>query len=336
MDSPIRIVKRDTIPPLQAAKTTPGEAAGELRDFRWHDELRAFMPRASDLAVGWLRLGPGELSQPRALDVDLLMVVYEGSADIVGDLSRAVAAEDVVVVPRGCKHGFVGGPQGLSALSIQLGEAAPAVDREQQPDATHTLQGLLEYNASRLEEFQSRAIFELLADGTLDDPTRHATYREALQFWASQSRGLLLVRQACCIDPKYAHPFLTELVEELNRGFPADPALAWLSSGIERDPILIALADWFTRQMYVRDNVEKVALVDLVVTCANAALGRDDDGCRLWAHGHSERAAETALLLRGEAPQTHARLRSLVAEAWDMVGALTDRIVELTRAAGSR
>jgi FAD/FMN-containing dehydrogenase len=335
MDSPIRIVKRDTIPPLQAAQTGPGEATGELRDFRWHDELRAFMPRASDLAVGWVRLGPGELSQPRALDVDLLMVVYEGSADIVGDLSRAVAAEDVVVVPRGCKHGFVGGPQGLSALSIRLGEVTPTADREQQPDAAHTLQGLLEYNAARFEEFQNRTIFELLADGALDDPGRQAVYRQALRFWAARSRDLLLVRQACCVDRKYARSFLTELADELN-GTSTDPAAAWLSPGAERDPILIALADWFTRQMYIRDNVEKVALVDLVVAYANAALGRHDEDARLWVHGHGERATETSLLLRGETPQTYARLRLIVAEAWDMVGALSDRIVELTQSARSR
>jgi hypothetical protein len=336
MDSPIRIVKRDTIPPLQAADTASGEGTGELRDFRWNDQLRAFMPRASDLSVGWVRLGPGELLKPRALNVDLLMVVYEGSADIVGDLTRAVAAEDVVVVPSGCKHGFVGGPQGLFALAIELGEAAPVVAREQPLDAEHTLQGLLDYNSSRLGEFKTRAIFELLTDGTLDDPSRHATYRDALSLWGSQSSSLLLVRQACCIDGKYAPSFLAGLLEELSRGLPIDLTLAKQSSGAARDPILIALADWFTRQTYVLDNVEKVALVDLVVTSANAALGRSDQGSRLWAHGHSERAAETSLLLRGETAHTYARLRSIVAEAWDMIGALTDRIVELTRTTRAR
>jgi hypothetical protein len=254
---------------------------------------------------------------------------------MVGDLTRAVAVEDVVVVPSGCKHGFVGGPQGLFALAIQLGEADPVVHREQPRDAEHTLHGLLEYNSSRLEEFQNRAIFELLANGTLDDPSRHATYRSALSLWGSQSSSLLLVRQACCIDGKYAPAFLAGLLEDLSRG-PVDAALPSLPSRVMRDPILIALADWFTRQMYVLDNVEKVALVDLVVANANAALARNDQGCQLWSHGHREHAAETSLLLRGETPETYARLRSIVAEAWDMVGALTDRIVELTRSTSFR
>jgi hypothetical protein len=330
MDDQITIVKRDTIPPLQAADASIGEGIGELRDFRWNEQLRAFMPGAADLSVSWLRLGPGEFLRPRALHVDSLMVVYGGSADVVGDVSRAVTTEDVVVVPSGCRHGFVGGPQGLFALSIQLGEAASPFDRRQPENAEHTLEGLLSYNASRLEQFQSRGIFELWSDGTLDDPASRAKYHDALRLWLSQSSSLLLVRQACCTDAKYAPSFLAQLVAELDRGILVDPALARLSSCAVRDPILIALADWFTRQMYVLDNVEKVAIVDLVVTGANAALGRSDDGCRFWAEAFAGRASETSLLLRGEAPHTYARLRSIVAEAWDMLGALSDRIVELT------
>jgi hypothetical protein len=331
MDDQITIVKRDTIPPLQAADTSLGESVGEQRDFRWNDQLRAFMPRASDLSVSWVRLEPGESMQPRALNVDSLMVVYGGSADVVGDVTRAVAAEDVVVLPSGSRHGFVGGPEGLFALSIQLGEATRPAGPARTLAPEQTLEGLLAYNAARLEQFQHRAIFELWSSGALQDPTLHAKYRDALKLWRSQSSALLLVRQASCADAKYAPTFLAQLLEQLERGTFVEPALARLSSGAALDPVLVALADWFTRQMYVLDNVEKVAILDLVVTGANAALGRRDEDCALWAHGYDERAAESSLLLRGEAPHTYARLRSIVAEAWDMIGALTDRVVELTK-----
>lgn len=333
MDGQITIVKRDTIPPLQAADAARGAGAGELRDFRWHEDLRAFMPGASELSVSWLRLEPGERLPPRAASGDSLIIVYDGSADILGDVNRAVAAEDVVVIPRGGKHGFVGGPQGLHALSIQLGPTSQRLEPDV-PAPANTLEGLLAYNAARLEEFGGRAIFELGSDGSLDDPERHATYRDALELWLSRSSALSLMRAAASADAQYAPSFLAQLVEELNRGVLVDPALARLSPGAARDPILIALADWFTRQMYVLDNIEKVALVDLVVASANAALGRRDEGGRVWALGHAERAAETSLLLRGAAPHTYARLRALLSEAWDMVGAMTDRVVALTRAAG--
>jgi hypothetical protein len=336
MDGPITIVKRDTIPPLQAEGRASGEGIGELRDFRWNDQLRAFMPNVSDLSVSWLRLEPGEILPPRALNADSLLVVYEGNAAITGDVTRAVAAEDVVVVPSGCEHGIVSGPRGLFALCIQLGEAAYHPDREPEEDTEHTLLGLFAYNAARVAEFQTRAIFELWSDGTLDDPLRHAKYRGALRPWLAQSSTLLLVRQANCADAKYTQSFLAQLLEELERETIVPPKLAEPSVNAARDPVLSALTDWFTRQMYVLDNVEKVAIFDLVVTAANAALGHSDEGCRLWADGYAERTAETSRLLSGETPHTYARLRSVIAEAWDMVGAMTDRVVELSNSAPLR
>ncbi len=336
MDGQITIVKRDTIPPLWTAGNARAERAGELRDFRWNEQLREFMPETADLSLSWVRLEAGESLDRRALSVDSLLIVYGGSAEIVGDVSRTIAAEDVVVVPSGCKHGFVGGPQGLFALSIQLGETAgPAPTTTELPGAD-TLDGLLEYNAKRLVEFQQRPVFELWDSGALSSPVRYAAYRDALQLWISQSAALLFARQAGCTDLKYAPSFLSQLVGSLGRGLLVDPAPTRLSSGRERDPILLAFADWFTRQMYVLDNVEKVAIVDLVVTSANAALGRSDLACRFWAYDYAERAAETAALLRGETPRTYVRLRAIVGEAWDMISAMTDRVVQLTEASETR
>ena len=336
MSDQITIVKRETIPPLSGPEAATAYGAGELRDFRWNEQLRAFMPEASDLSVTWVRLGPGERLDPRAFRVDSMLVVYGGSADIVGDVARAVAAEDVVLMPSGCKHGFVGGPQGLFALAIQLGQATHAEDPAPSSGIENTLESLLLYNATRLDEFHRRPIFDLWAGDILNDPLCLAAYREALKLWISQSAALLFARQSGCADPKFSSTFLAQTVEQIGRGMLVDPALARISSGKARDPVLLAFADWFTRQMYVLDNVEKVAVVDLVVTSANAALGRGDAGCRFWAHNHPSRGAEIATLLRGETPRTYARLHALVAEAWDMISAMTDRVVQLTEAAARR
>lgn len=328
MNGEIKIVKRDTIPPVQAAGSAPGEGVGERRDFRWNDQLRDFMPGPADLSVSWVRLGPGESLAPRALGVDSLMVVYGGSADVVGDLQRTVAAEDVVVVPSGCRHGFVGGPQGLFALSIQLGEERFASASES-PEAQHTLASLLEYNDQRLQQFRQRALFELIVSGTLDDPIRRATCRDALRLWAAHSARLLLVRQAGCTDPKFVQVFMSEVTAELERGTSVAHAVTSPSSRNFRDPTLRAFADWFTRQMYLLDNVEKVAVLDLVVVSANAALGQIDEACRFW-EDRAESLFDASLLLRGQSSRSYARLHSIVAEAWDMLGAMTDRIVEVT------
>jgi hypothetical protein len=328
MDAEITIVKRETIPPVQAAEASGGRELGELRDFRWNEKLREFMPGPADLSVSWLRLMPGEQLPRRTLTVDSLIVVHGGSADLTGDLQRTVAAEDVVVVPSGCSYGLVGGPQGLAALAIQLGEARTSVP-ERQRSEDH-LAKLLDYSRARLAQFEKRVLFELIADGALEEPTARAIYHDALRFWIARTGALLFVRQAGCVDAKYAQTFLLQTRDELDRGILIDNAVAASSLGYHaaRDPILVAFADWFTRQMYVLDNVEKVAVVDLVVTSANAALGRTDAACRFWAQGHEEHLAETELLLRGESARTYERLHGIVAEAWDMIGAMTDRVAE--------
>jgi len=332
MDEQIKIVKRNTIPPLQATSAAHGKGAVELRDFRWHEQLRDFMPLASDFSVTWVQLTPGERMPLRVSESDELIVVYGGSADLVGDLSRTVAAEDVIVVPSGCQHGFIGGPQGLEALALRLGESAVATG-ESANEGTASLEALLELNDACYEAFRKRAIFDLMSDGTLNDPIRRSAFRDALRLWISQSGALLWVRQATCVDPRFAQSFLRQTSQQLDRGILIDAALTRLSSDTARDPILMAFGDWFTRQMYLLDNVEKVAVADLVIDRANAALGESDEACRFWGAGSAANLEGTLLLLRGESPRTYARLEKLIAEAWDMIGGMTDRVVELTRSA---
>lgn len=331
MAGKITIVKRDTIPPVQAASSVDGESLGERRDFRWHDQLREFMPGPADLSVSWLQLGPGEQLLPRALTVDSLMVVYRGSADVVGDLQRTVAAEDVVVVPSGCRHGFIGGPQGLFALSIQLGEEQAQEAIEPAPDQQHTLASLISYNDARLAQFRQRPIFDLVTSGTLEDPIRRAACRDGLKLWAAHSAGLLIVRQAACTDPMYVQAFRSQVATELARGTSVGRVVASAAGKTFRDPTLVAFADWFTRQMYLLDNVEKVAIVDLVLASANAALGQIDETCR-FSENTAENLLDSSLLLRGQSARTYQRLHAIVGEAWDMLGAMTDRMVELTNA----
>src|SRR5882724_4250917 len=119
----IQVVSRNAIPPVRWAE--PNGAAhelGELRDFRWNSLLREFMPVGGGFSVTWVRLERGEALEPRVRPAQSLMIFYAGGGSIVGDLEGPVIKDDVVVIPAGSRHGFVGGPDGLQALSIQLGD----------------------------------------------------------------------------------------------------------------------------------------------------------------------------------------------------------------------
>jgi len=83
MDREIRIVPRDGIPLIQEIEQA-GEVhvLGELRDFRWNDLLRSFMPDATQFAISWVELGPGEVLQPHTHPIQTMLVISAGSGGI--------------------------------------------------------------------------------------------------------------------------------------------------------------------------------------------------------------------------------------------------------------
>src|SRR5262245_49357286 len=92
----IHVIPRNSIAPIRQVEQG-GELheLGELRDFRWNDQLRSFMP--SRFSVSWVRLEEGEVLEPHVHPILSMMVFYEGSGEILGDLRRPVAKDDVVV-----------------------------------------------------------------------------------------------------------------------------------------------------------------------------------------------------------------------------------------------
>jgi hypothetical protein len=94
--------------------------------------------------------------------------------------------------------------------------------------------------------------------------------------------------------------------------------------------------------MHVLDNVEKTAIIHLVIENASAAyharampvLAKYTNQQYFDVHVEAdhEHAAMGVALLGQESPRTYARLKDIVGEAWDMVGAMVDRVAELTHA----
>jgi quercetin dioxygenase-like cupin family protein len=344
----MQVIPRNAIPTIHSV--TQGDEVhqlGELGDFRWNDQLRSFMPAPSRFSVSWVRLKEGEVLQPHVHPIPSMMVFYAGSGRMLGDLSRPVAKEDVVVVPAGCAHGFVGGPDGLHGLSIQFGEGLytePEKPRVMFMDGEHTLGTLLAYNEKCLREFERRPIFELLADGTLDDANKRRVYLDALQIWVDGNQTLLFSRQATCMDPTYSKVFSRHMKEELGHDLmhkeraDSEPPI----EASMRDPIMEAVTNWFAYQMYVLDNAEKTAIIHLVIENASAVYHArampvlskyvNKEYFDVHVEADDEHAAMGVELLRHESPRVYARLQQIIGEAWDMVGAMTDRLVELTRA----
>jgi mannose-6-phosphate isomerase-like protein (cupin superfamily) len=340
MEPQFGVVKRDTIPPLRSIEQK-GEtlSIGEVRDFNWNAELREFLQNVPDLCVSWATLKHGDVHKPHTHPIQSMMVIYSGSGELIGDLCRTIRAGDVVVIPAGCSHGFIGGPEGLSALAIQLGEGLytnPDKPRMVPVEDDNSLQSLLAFTRKCLGAFQKRPIFDLMKDGTLASPSKRRAYLDALETWREGHWAVVLTRLAGCREGRYEAPSFERLQAALS-----DPGnCRGASSTATPDARMEAFTTWFVHQMYVLDDAEKAALVHLVLEPAAVAcfgqtlseIAKHAEAPRWLAFGAGgdplEKGAE---VLRDESPHTYSRLRKVVGEGWDMLGGMADRVAELGR-----
>jgi mannose-6-phosphate isomerase-like protein (cupin superfamily) len=332
MDREIRIVHRDVIPRIQEVEQGGAvHVLGELRDFRWSEALRDFMPDAEQFAISWVELGPDEVLQPHTHPIQTMLVISGGSGRMLGDLCRPLTKGDIVVVPPGCAHGFAGGPDRLSGLSIQFGQGLYA-----DPERAHVVfsgdgspfEITAQYNASRLEEYLRSPIFELLASGELHRTTKRRVHLDLMRGWLAGYRRALIAFQA------------SSRSDALSLDDVALDGASIVTAPDDGDVVLEAFADWFSYRMYVLDAHEKAAVLHLVLGQATEAyfrrsvsvVGESDVSCALDRLVGSGRVEQSLKGLRTQTVGAHVRLRRILGEAWDMLRAMNDRMVTLTRA----
>jgi hypothetical protein len=314
---------------------------GRLRDFRWNDQLRSFIPDASGFSLSWIELAKREVLRQQAQAGHSLLVFYAGSGEVLSDLRRAVSRDDVVVVPAGCEHTLVAGDGGLSALTINFASyLVEAPDVKVTPPGSGRALELLEHNERCKRAFARHDLFLLLEDGTLENASARKTFVDAMSGWLDGVSSLFLAHELSCTNPAYGEAFGRH-----RRSVTDDPVVG---NRIEadrgtRDPILEALRNWFPYQMHVLDDAEKVGVVSLVVAEANTlylgkarrVLGRYMDAAPAWSQGRPglDHAVFAADLLCHEPTKTLDRVERAVNEAWSMVHAVASRVVALSRQA---
>ncbi len=333
MDRDIRIVHREVIPLIQEVEQGGDvHVLGELRDFRWHEQLREFMPDAGEFSISWVQLEPDEVLQPHTHPIQTMLVIYAGSGRLLGDLRRPLRKGDIVVVPPGCAHGFAGGPDRLSGLSIQFGHGLysnPESARVVFSGEGSRFESTAAYNESRLEAYRQGSLFELLTDGTLDYPNKRAVHLDHLTRWLAGYHRAVLAFQASSprnnrLDASPSGQLAVEVAAAAKRG--------------GGDPLLEAFVDWFAHRMYVLDFHEKAAVLHLVLGQAVHSYFRQAAGVLeesdLAPLFDSDQAVDSCLrVLRSQSPGAHARVRRILAEAWDIIRAMSERMVSLARAA---
>jgi quercetin dioxygenase-like cupin family protein len=344
----IQIVSREEIPAIYTVEHEGKiHNLGELRDFQWHSILKDFMPPTSELSISWVQLKESEILQPHVHPIQSMMIFYQGNGKMLGQMPQNVSAGDIVVVPPGCEHGFVGGPQGLYALSIQFGEGLYTksdMSRVSFSEEQFTLEQLMAYNQECLQQFLQKPFFAMLQDSTLEDPEKLQTFLNAMQIWVDGNQTLLFTRQATVKEEIYQKVFLEHMFEEIgHEKLHADNVVSEDKNTKKitiHDPILEAITNWFPYQMLILDNIEKAAIIHLVIenasvcyhTIAKPHLAKYINTEYFDVHitADSEHAALGEMLLQNQNSRTYIRLREIINQAWEMLGAMTDRVVYLT------
>jgi quercetin dioxygenase-like cupin family protein len=341
----VSIVKRDVVPTLREV-VVDGErhGLGILKDFRKDPRIAAFLPEQSRLSLAWVRLEPGEELAAHAHPTESMIIMAEGHGLVRGDLEAPMEGGDIVLVPRGALHGFVGAaPAGFWALSVQFEGAGlyedPARGRVKFSEARgEGLARLLAANALYAERHLNNKVFTLLASGRLRNPATRARFYDCVQVWSRHFQRAILARSAFVEDPRFAGTFRQHLEEE----FGHDEKLARdRREGLQPvwDPTLDAAGQWFVHKMLSLDNAEKTVLVHLVLEVgsslvsgrARAALNDYRDSDYFEVHDEADEAHKLVGIdqLAGLDDATYARLLDLHAAGWDMLELLSNRIADL-------
>jgi quercetin dioxygenase-like cupin family protein len=350
----MQIVPREAIPTLRTVVVAGVEhSLGILKDFRAYPALADFLPEDARLAMSWVRLEPEERLDPHVHPIASMIVVANGEGRTLGDIEAPFSDGDVILIPRGCEHGFVGaGTWGFWALSVQFEarglyeDPAHALVRfaadtsVPEADGEPSLELLLAQTRRYCEAHRRNPMFSLLEHGGLDDPQRRFRYLDAVQAWSNWFQRAIQARAAFTDDRRFSALAQQHLAEERghNTQLAADRGGR---SEVGWDPLLEGMASWFAWKMVALDSAEKTVLIHLVLEAAGAtfhafaqpimAAYQETDYFSL--HGvDDEHEAMARQQLAGLAPETYRRLLRVQQEGWDMFNALCARMAALADA----
>jgi mannose-6-phosphate isomerase-like protein (cupin superfamily) len=314
--------------------STAPDAALRVGPFALHALLRHFVPNKS-VELAWIRAEHGRGIDPRRHERPSVLIVIGGKADLIGTTRRTVQTGDVITVPASREYRFTTiGPEGLELLHVVFGE-----NRSAGTDEVSTLEQLLNRNRIRAEAALKTPYFMLFKNGGLQGGGDRERFRRCIRVFSDAFQTFLFTRQAMCRDGEYWSEFSIHLREELGHNvllaLPGD-------GGTIFDPILTATSTWFSHQMLLLDNVDK-AVVNIVLetagyhfhSLADPIFAADPCAKYFSIHAEADAAHQNAGigLLRDQHPHTYHRLGRVLERAWDMLEAMTARIVHLLGAA---
>lgn len=341
----IFIVGRSEIPSLTSVIVNGVEhSLGILKDFRKHPRLSRFLPEHGRLSLAWVHLEPAEVLDVHVHPTASMIVMCHGSGRTLGDCEASMIEGDIVAIPPGCRHGFVGtGERGLWALSIQFeGNGLyedPAHSRVHfVAPARRNAEHLAQRNDELARDHTNNPLFTLIRSPQITDKSCRARLFDCIQVWSNCFHRLLLIRSATTELEQFQSLFERHLIEEFDHS-------ATLAAERQReaqriwDPVLDATAHWFLWKMLTLDNRGKTVLVHLVLetgaavfhAVANPILSpyRETEYFEVHDEADREHRDMGLELLNGIDDNECRELERLQQEGWDMLNTLCARMATL-------
>jgi quercetin dioxygenase-like cupin family protein len=347
------IIRRDEIEGITSIVVdNQKHELGLHKDFRRHPALRELLPEAARLSLAWVRLQAGEVLGTHEHPTASMIILTSGNGRLSVGQQTPLEEGDIVFVPPGVAHGFIGeAPAGFWGLSVQFegnglyeDPNTPRVQFLKSEAAVRSpgLARLLERKEYLQRDYLKNPLFELIRSPSIRDRQIRDRMLESLQVWSNQFQKIVMFRYALSEQQAFAALAWQHLAEEFghhrrlaeDRG--TDRVEVW-------DPVLEGTSSWFVLQMTQQDDLSRSVLVHLVLEAAGASfhqiaspimreLGKSD-----YFAQHDELDADHErmglALLDGLDEATYRRLTRVLEDGWAMFGVLCSRIAHLAETA---
>jgi hypothetical protein len=312
-----------------------------IKALHHHPILKKILPNNKKITVSWISYQKDYNSPIKTELLPTLIYIYHGSANLVGTTPKSISAGDILLIPENYKYGFRKiSKDGLQGIRIQFdrktfGKINASIDNYK--SYALTFDGLLLHNQLRLKETLNNDFFHLLKDNSRLTYHKKQRFLDCVQVFSDYFQIIMFSREATCKDKVYIPLFLRHLQEEFGHN---ELLATRKNKHAIKDPILHASSSWFCYQMFVLDNIEKTALIHLILETggsyygnwAKQKVGKDVHSNYFDIHGEGddEHAEMGKKLLKGQDSHTYQRLHQVIDKGWEMLNIMLNRIAFLT------
>lgn len=274
----VQVVKRDDIPGITSIlHENIQHNIGLLKDWHKHEALNAFIPEFARPSFSWTRLKKNESTESHVHPTNSLLILCEGEGEVKGDYHGVLEAGDVILIPAGCIHGFIGrGENGFWAISAQF-EGNGLFEDPSSPRVFYNYQNysLTKHDTKDLDQllieqknyenaYYHNPLIKLVTSDKMISPIVKTKLLEALNFWSDWFQTIIFTRAAFTSTSEFNTTAVEHLKDELGHNQllyklrKHQPITLW-------DPILEATSAWFYQKMITASDAEKTLLMHFVL-----------------------------------------------------------------------